>query len=154
MNHAVCIRSTVTNIYAAVIALVMFAEMMPTVKWKVVSFTKEKILLEQGNLLRIVYYFAVFVFSAVNIFKAVMFFLLVLSQDLGGSLIDYFLSEPSRNNIKSARREGAFTLVSESFLILITVSCIQLYRPIIISAKDGIFYRSQMVIKINSRNFG
>lgn len=143
-----------TNIYAALIALVMFAEMMPTVRWKVVKYSQDKVLLEQGNLLRIVYYFAVLTFSAVNICKAVMFFLLIISQDLSGTLITYFLSEPSRNNLRFARREGAVTLLTESFLIFITIFCIQMYRPIVISAKDGIFYRAQMVRLIHTRNSG
>ena len=123
----------------------MFAEMMPTVRWKASRISNQRILLEQGNLLRFVYYFAVFCFSALNLCKGIMFFMFILSSDIEGEFMSYFLSIDSRGNPKQAKREGGFTLLAESFLILINIYIIQMYRPIVLTAKDAIFYREQMV---------
>ena len=127
--------------------------MLPTVRWKASKYGKDKMLLEQGNMLRLIYYFAIFSFTAINVIKGVMFFTFILSRNSSGQFLNYFLSwstPPSSTEITQqlARSEGAFTLLIESTLIIINVFTMQTYRPIVISVRDAIFYRNQMVADV------
>jgi hypothetical protein len=144
----------VTNLYAGLIALIMFAEMMPTLRWKTAPHTSKKILLEQGPFISTVYYITTIAFSAVNIFKGTVFFLFIMSQNMSSTFLSYFLSstpilgatgEALQLEISKAKREGGFTLIMETILIFMLIMTVQRYRPLIISAKDAIFYRDQMV---------
>lgn len=143
----VCVRSTITNLYAALMALLMFAEVMPFVGWKVAVHTKKKILLQQNSFMLFVYSMVVCALSFINTAKGIVFFIFILSQNLNSPFLSTFLTTSLSGNdaFKNARREGAFTLLSETILILMVIITIQKYRPIVIGAKDAIYYRRQMV---------
>ena len=144
-------KGTVTNLYAGLMALLMFAEVMPFVGWKVAVHTKQKILLQQNSVMLFIYAAVVCALSFFNVAKGIVFFLFILSQNLNTPFLGKFLttSLTEIDSLKNARREGAFTLLSETILILMVIITIQKYRPLVISAKDAIYYRSQMVASLS-----
>lgn len=138
------------NVYAAIIALVLFAEMIPTVRWKVTKGSDKKILLEQGPLLKSIYYLAVFMFTAVNLCKGGLLMLYLITNSLHGEYISYFISASPNQTKSSILRQGGFTLLVESMLIMSNIYCINMYRPIVVGPKDSVFYKKQMVLLIHS----
>jgi hypothetical protein len=158
------VRSNITNLYSALLAVLMFAEVVPLVGWKVASHTKQRILLQQTLAMSLIYFLVVGVLSVVNVFKGVVFFLFILSQKTDSPFLSNFMTtstevaaslagadRTARVNqvLFNAKREGAFTLIAETVLILLVVTTIQKYRPLVISAKDAVYYRRQMVASLH-----
>ena len=143
-----------TSAYATLVSIILFFEFLPTLDWKPTPKGKSKILMQQSYHLRWAYRVGIFIMTAINGVKALVYCYFLFNKNLNNEWLKYFYSTPTGITLierqKSIMQEGGVTLLAESALLIIFTSLARNYRSIVVSVKDSVFYRKRMVASSQS----
>lgn len=144
------LRSNLTNVYAVLVALILFFEAFPTFKWKTtLQGVQSRILVKQGRLLRVVYKATVALMACANMGKAVLLGIFFFDLDVNSQYLSYIIDKPAlplaKDNQRVLFKQLGLTLTIESLLMVMVNSNIQSHTPLVLSARDVIFWESRLV---------
>jgi hypothetical protein len=149
--YCMAVRNSATNLYTVLTCVMLFFEFSPTFNWKTLpNGEKSKVLVAQGSALRYVLRFCIVLMTAVNVVKGLLLFLFLLSRDLSmqsgylGIVTNPAQGATDKEKLLSVFREGGITLIAESLLCILIGNTVRRYRPIVLEARDVIFYKTRM----------
>jgi hypothetical protein len=132
------------------VALILFFEAFPTFKWKTtLQGIQSRMLVKQGRLLRFVYKLTVVLMGLANLGKAVLLGIFFFDLDLNSQYLSYIIDKPigtvPKENQRVLFKQLGLTLAIESLLMVLVNSNIQSHTPLVLSARDVIFWQSRLV---------
>lgn len=148
--YIIVVRSFVANLYAVVIALVLFFEMCPFFGWKEGRGVRPFTIIVQGAGTLVMYKIALLLLTLINIGKSIIFIIYFLSNDPNTPLLGLITNLEGHTQDKNLiLKEGGYTLAMECGLTALFAFNVKRYRPIVLHMKDVIFYRKRMDFWMN-----